>query len=83
MLTLPYGDLFPGDADPAVRLQAICSLVMLTYIHVAFSHLPNHCLDRVKEDWPREGILRVEIIRNPGMSGAGWSDVTRTGDTEG
>ena len=39
---------------------------MLTYIHVAFSHMPNHCLDSVKDEWPRDGILRVEIIRDPG-----------------
>ncbi|XP_037077007.1 membralin-like [Pollicipes pollicipes] len=50
----------------ASLLVAICSLVMLSYIHVAFSHLPTHCLDHVKADWPRDGILRVEIIRSPG-----------------
>ena len=58
-------------------LQAICSLAMLTYIHVAFSHLPNHCLDSVKEDWPRDGILRVEIIRDPGTCVAGSRVMSR------
>lgn len=29
-----------------------------------FSRMPANCLDHVKESWPRDGILRVEIIRS-------------------
>lgn len=29
-----------------------------------FSRMPANCLDHVKDIWPRDGILRVEIIRN-------------------
>jgi len=28
-----------------------------------FSRMPANCLDHVKDVWPRDGILRVEIIR--------------------
>jgi len=28
-----------------------------------FSRMPANCLDHVKDIWPRDGILRVEIIR--------------------
>lgn len=34
---------------------------MLVYIHLVFSHGPITCLQHVKDTWPREGILRVEI----------------------
>lgn len=37
---------------------------MLIYIHVTFSRIPVHCLEGVKDSWPRDGILRVEILRN-------------------
>ncbi|KAF0313965.1 Membralin [Amphibalanus amphitrite] len=69
-LSLAYARLFSPRVRRMVEfaslLVAICSLAMLTYIHVAFSHMPNHCLDSVKDEWPRDGILRVEIIRDPG-----------------
>lgn len=29
-----------------------------------FSRMPANCLDHVRDVWPRDGILRVEIIRN-------------------
>ena len=34
------------------------------YIHVVFAHDPVNCLAHVQNDWPRAGILRVEIVRN-------------------
>ena len=37
---------------------------MLVYIHVVFAHDPINCLSHVQSDWPRAGILRVEIVRN-------------------
>lgn len=29
-----------------------------------FSLSPTTCLDHVKNDWPRNGVLRVEVLRN-------------------
>lgn len=37
---------------------------MLIYIHFTFSRLPTTCLEHVKDTWPKDGILRVEIIKN-------------------
>ena len=37
---------------------------MLVYIHVKFTRNPVHCLEGVKDTWPRDGILRVEIMRD-------------------
>jgi len=45
-------------------LQALIVLSALVYIHVVFAHDPVNCLAHVQNDWPRAGILRVEIVRN-------------------
>ena len=39
---------------------------VLAYIHVVFSRTPTNCLEHIKNDWPRDGILRVEILKNGG-----------------
>ncbi|CAG5862852.1 unnamed protein product [Menidia menidia] len=44
--------------------QALFVLFILAYIHIAFSRSPINCLEAVRERWPRDGILRVEIQRN-------------------
>lgn len=31
-------------------------------MHIHFSNIPNTCIDHVKDVWPRDGILRLEII---------------------
>lgn len=31
-----------------------------------FSRSPTNCLEHIRDDWPRDGILRVEILRNGG-----------------
>lgn len=45
-------------------LQAVFSFFVLVYVHMNFSRMPANCLDHVKDIWPRDGILRVEIIRS-------------------
>lgn len=34
------------------------------YVHMVFSRSPATCLDGVKSTWPRDGVLRVEILRS-------------------
>jgi len=46
-------------------LKAVTCLLILVYIHLAFARHPAKCLEDVKDSWPKEGILRVEIIRGP------------------
>ncbi len=46
--------------------QALFLLTMLIYMHMVFSRSPANCLDHVKDTWPRDGILRVEIALAPG-----------------
>lgn len=44
-------------------LQALTAFFVLIYIHIAFSRTPTTCLEHVRDSWPRDGILRVEILR--------------------
>lgn len=68
-LAVAYARAFPQPMrrliEFTVLVKAITSLFLLVYIHLAFTRAPITCLDHVRDDWPREGILRVEVIRNP------------------
>lgn len=44
-------------------LKALTAFFILVYIHITFSQTPATCLEHIKSDWPRDGILRVEILR--------------------
>ncbi|PSN57006.1 hypothetical protein C0J52_04256 [Blattella germanica] len=65
---LAYARTFPRPVrrflEFIVLLKAIAAFFVLAYIHVVFSRTPTNCLEHIKDDWPREGILRVEILRN-------------------
>ena len=40
-------------------------LLLLVYIHLVYTRNPVHCLEHISPTWPRDGILRVEIVRQP------------------
>ncbi|KAK9892236.1 hypothetical protein WA026_019037 [Henosepilachna vigintioctopunctata] len=65
---LAYARTFPKPIRRFIEfftlLQAICAFFVLVYIHIAFSRTSS-CLQHVKDTWPRDGILRVEIMTNP------------------
>lgn len=45
-------------------LKALLAFFILVYIHISYSQTPATCLEHLKtEGWPRDGILRVEILR--------------------
>ena len=44
--------------------QALIVMGILAYIHLVFARTPINCLQHVQKEWPRHGILRVEIVRN-------------------
>ncbi|VVC97958.1 unnamed protein product [Leptidea sinapis] len=66
---IAYARTFPRPVrrffEFLVLLKALVAFFVLAYIHIAFSRTPTTCLSHVKDSWPREGILRVEILRNP------------------
>ncbi|XP_015591496.1 membralin isoform X2 [Cephus cinctus] len=65
---LIYARTFPRPVrrfiEFIILLQAITAFFILAYIHIVFSRAPTNCLDHIKDEWPRDGILRVEILRN-------------------
>nr|XP_050850798.1 membralin isoform X4 [Vespula vulgaris] len=67
---LAYARTFPRPVrrfiEFIVLLKAILAFFVLTYIHIVFSRAPTNCLEHIRDDWPRDGILRVEILRNGG-----------------
>lgn len=67
---LAYARAFPRPVrrflEFVILIKAIAAFFVLIYIHMAFSRTPTTCLEHVKDSWPRDGILRVEIVRNAG-----------------
>ncbi|KAM4810626.1 membralin [Rhinophrynus dorsalis] len=67
-MAVTYARLFPPSFrrifEFFVLLKALLVLFILAYIHIAFSRSPINCLEHVREQWPRDGILRVEIQLN-------------------
>lgn len=65
---IAYAQMVPKPVRRAIELimllKALAAFFILVYIHVHFSQTPTTCLEHVKNDWPRDGIVRVEIIRH-------------------
>ncbi|XP_072027387.1 membralin-like [Amphiura filiformis] len=70
-IAITYARAFPPSIrrffEFAVLIKALTALFVLAYIHCAFSRTPINCLATYQDQWPREGILRVEIVRNRTM----------------
>uniref|UniRef100_A0A4D5RMA5 Putative cytochrome p450 9e2-like isoform x2 n=1 Tax=Ixodes scapularis TaxID=6945 RepID=A0A4D5RMA5_IXOSC len=49
-------------------VKALVSFFVLAYIHAAFIRTPISCLDHMSQQWPQDGILRVEILRDSSSS---------------
>jgi hypothetical protein len=67
-LAIMYARKFPKTfrrlIEFFVLLLAISSFCLLSYLHVVFNRNPINCLVSIQDKWPREGILRVEIVHN-------------------
>ncbi|XP_043279801.1 membralin isoform X2 [Venturia canescens] len=65
---LAYARIFPRPVrrfiEFVVLLKAITAFFVMAYIHIVFSRAPTNCLEHIRDEWPRDGILRVEILRN-------------------
>lgn len=46
-------------------LKAIMCMLLLVYIHLVYTRQPVQCLEHVASSWPRDGVLRVEILKSP------------------
>lgn len=69
---LSYARTFPKPVrrciEFTVLLKAMCAFFILAYIHIIFSRTPSTCLEHVRSTWPRDGILRVEIVKGAGSN---------------
>lgn len=69
---LSYARAFPKPLrrciEFALLLKALCAFFILAYIHIIFSRTPSTCLEDVRSTWPRDGILRVEIVKGGAKS---------------
>ncbi|XP_062569772.1 membralin-like [Saccostrea cucullata] len=67
-VALTYARAFPKPVrrilEFAILLKALLVLGILAYIHIVFARTPINCLANVQSTWPRNGILRVEIVHN-------------------
>jgi hypothetical protein len=44
-------------------------MVLLVYLHVVFNQKPVTCLSHLHDNWPRHGVLRVELFFEPPPKG--------------
>lgn len=67
-IAITYARIFPRPVRRLLEFlilsKALMVLLVLIYIHVVFARSPINCLQHVQKSWPRDGILRVEIVRN-------------------
>ncbi len=67
-LALMYARKFPKFLRRLIEffvlMLAISSFGLLSYLHVVFNRNPINCLAPIQDKWPRDGILRVEIVHN-------------------
>ncbi|XP_059353300.1 membralin-like [Daphnia carinata] len=67
-MAVAYARTFPKPIRRLLEwlflLKALAAFLMLLYIHIIFSRSPITCLDHIKADWPRDGIVRIDITRS-------------------
>ncbi|EDW61857.2 uncharacterized protein Dvir_GJ22283 [Drosophila virilis] len=73
-----YAELVPRKVQLAIEflllLKALVFFFTLVYVHTAFIKNPCTCLQDV-QNWPREGVIRVEIIPHLAEKRAIWQRI--------
>lgn len=49
-------------SETALLVISIICLMLLVYLHVVFNQKPMTCLSHLQDQWPRQGVLRVELF---------------------
>lgn len=84
---LAYAQIFPKPIRRAfeflILLKALLAFFILVYIHVTFLKTSATCLERVKNDWPRDGVLRVEILQKNDLSDEGVTSFIKNAGKDG
>lgn len=55
---------FRASLEILVLAKAIVLFTTLSYIHFTFSKNPLDCLEKIQDDWPRDGILQLQIVKD-------------------
>ncbi|KAJ1368342.1 hypothetical protein KIN20_029454 [Parelaphostrongylus tenuis] len=45
-------------------LIAIFLLFTLLFVHLMFTRSTTTCLDHIRDSWPRDGVIRLEVVHN-------------------
>ncbi|WKY05348.1 hypothetical protein Q1695_005951 [Nippostrongylus brasiliensis] len=45
-------------------LIALCLLFTLLFVHLMFTRSSATCLDHIRDTWPRNGVVRLEVVHN-------------------
>nr|CDJ90471.1 Membralin domain containing protein [Haemonchus contortus] len=45
-------------------LIALCLLFTLLFVHLMFTRSSATCLDHIRDTWPRDGVVRLEVVHN-------------------
>ncbi|UJR23834.1 hypothetical protein I4U23_026810 [Adineta vaga] len=48
--------------ETAILVMAITCMSLLIYLHVVLNQKPVTCLSHLHDNWPRQGVLRVELF---------------------
>ncbi|UJR25000.1 hypothetical protein I4U23_006361 [Adineta vaga] len=48
--------------ETAILVMAISCMALIVYLHVVFHQQPVNCLSYLHENWPRQGVLRIELF---------------------
>ncbi|PAA73368.1 hypothetical protein BOX15_Mlig016888g2 [Macrostomum lignano] len=66
-LCVIYASAFPSPARRFIEfvllVVAVAALMILMYVHLIFVKAPVTCMDDLIATWPRNGVLRVEVIK--------------------
>ncbi|CAF0793956.1 unnamed protein product [Adineta ricciae] len=48
--------------ESAILVMAISCLALVVYLHIVFNQQPISCLSYLHNNWPRQGVLRIELF---------------------
>jgi hypothetical protein len=67
-IAIIYARKFPKSlrrlSEFLALILALGSFALLSYLHIVFNRNPINCLEKIQDKWPRDGVLRVEIVHN-------------------
>lgn len=67
-LALRYNERFPLHIRKVIEFMflftALIMMSTLLFVHLSFSRSPTTCLHSIKSEWIKDGVVRVEVVKN-------------------